>query len=144
VDALVRAYHERVRLGLGSPFGTMEIAAHDERLPAHAREQLLPALFERTARGDSYQIGATLPLAHYRVISSALNSAHDPRIAELAVNLACEIAVAEKTVGTATQYAATSTAALMRDRALLASVLLMWIAALNTRPQRASYERLED
>ncbi len=118
VPALTRAYEERVRLGLGSPFRTMEIAARDERLPEDVRAELLPRLFEQIAAGETYQIGATLPIAHYRVISSALNSAHDPRIAELATNLAYEIAVAEKTVTPELQYAAASTAALLRDRAL--------------------------
>jgi hypothetical protein len=118
VAAITAAYHERVRLGLGSPFRTIEIAAYDERLTPPDREELLRALFDRVAGGETYRIGATLPGAHYRVIEHALHSTHDPRIAELATNLAYEIAVTEKTVTPETQYAAASTIALMRDRAL--------------------------
>jgi hypothetical protein len=118
VAAIRAAYQERVRLGLGSPFRTIEIAAYDERLTPQDREELLRDLFERVADGETYQIGATLPGAHYRVIEHALHSTHDPRIAELAVNLAYEIAVTDKTVTPELQYAAASTIALLRDRAL--------------------------
>jgi hypothetical protein len=117
-DAISAAYHERVRLGLGSPFRVIEIAAHDQRLRQDDRERLLADLFERIEDGDIYEIGATLPLAHYRVIEHALNSTYDPRIAELAVNLAYEVAAAEQTVTPALQFAAAGTIALMRDRAL--------------------------
>ncbi|HEX6064011.1 MAG TPA: hypothetical protein VFZ04_07290, partial [Longimicrobiales bacterium] len=118
VAAIGAAYHERVRLGLGSPFRVIETAAHDARLALDVREQLLAELFERVIDGHTYQIGATLPLAHHRVIEHALTSTYDPRIAELAVNLAYETAATEQTVPPELQYAAASTIALMRDRAL--------------------------
>lgn len=117
-DAIGAAYHERVRLGLGSPFRVIEIAAHDRRLRERDRERLLAALFERVEDGETYESGATLPLAHYRVIEHALNSTYDPRIAELALNLAYEVATAEHTVTPELQFAAAGTSALMRDRAL--------------------------
>ena len=117
-DAIGAAYQERVRLGLGSPFRVLEIAAYDERLAPQYRAELLAELFERIVDGKTYQIGATLPGAHYRVIEHALHSTHDPRIAELAVNLAYEIAATEKTITPEIQYAAAGTIALMRDRAL--------------------------
>ena len=117
-DAISAAYRERVRLGLGSPFRVIEIAAHDRRLREDDRERLLAGLFERVEDGETYEIGATLPLAHYRVIEHALNSTYDPRIAELAVNLAYEVAAAEQTVTPELQFAAAGTVALMRDRAL--------------------------
>src|SRR5688500_18448395 len=98
VAAIGAAYHERVRLGLGSPFRVIETAAHDARLPAPAREHLLAELFDRVIDGHTYEIGATLPLAHHRVIEHALTSTYDPRIAELAVNLAYETAVTEQTI----------------------------------------------
>ena len=118
VKAITAAYHERVRLGLGSPFRVIEIAAHDERLRSDDREELLAELFERVEAGETYEIGATLPLAHYRVIEHALNSTYDPRIAELAVNLAYEVADTEQTVTPAAQFPPATTIALMRDRAL--------------------------
>ncbi len=118
VAAIGAAYRERVRLGLGSPFRVIEIAAYDPRLSDRDREELLEQLFERVLDGNTYEMGATLPLAHYRVIEHALGSTYDPRIAELAVNLAYEAAVNDSTVTPELQYAATSTIALMRDRAL--------------------------
>ena len=118
IAAVRAAYRERVRLGLGSPFRVMEIAVRDTRLPASSKNDLLPELFEQIADGDIYRIGGTLPNAHYRVIESAMKSAADPRVSELAINLAYEIATLEQTVTPELQYAASSTAALMRDRTL--------------------------
>ena len=118
IDAIGAAYHERARLGLGSPFRLIEIAARDTRLPDDARRALMRELFERVADGDTYQSTNTLPAAHQRVIEHALTSARDPRVAELAINHAYDIAVAENTVTPETRYAASSTAALLRDRAL--------------------------
>jgi hypothetical protein len=114
--AVEAAYEERVRIGLGSPFRVMEIAAHDERLPAKDREDLLERLFERIENGDTYEIGPTLPLAHYRLIESAMKSRGEPRATELAINLAYNVAVRERTVTPELRYAAASTAALLRDR----------------------------
>lgn len=118
VAAIEAAYHERVRLGLGSPFRVIEIAAYDERLSRATREALLEDLFERVLDGQTYELGATLPVAHIRLIEHALASTPDPRVAELAVNLAYEVARLEETISPELQYAAAATVALLRDRAL--------------------------
>ena len=118
IEAIGAAYHERARLGLGGPFRLIEIAARDTRLPDDARRELMRELFERVADGDTYQSTNTLPAAHQHVIEHALTSARDPRVSELAINHAYDIAVAENTVSPETRYAASTTVALLRDRAL--------------------------
>ena len=118
IHAISAAYHERMRLGLGSPFRLIEIAARDTRLTDDVRAQLMRELFERAANGESYQALNTLPLAHYRVVEHAITSARDPRVGELAVNLAYEAAVRDKSVAPEVQYAAAATSALLRDRIL--------------------------
>ena len=87
VAAIAAAYHERVRLGLGSPFRIIEIAARDDRFPLAERERLLHDLFARVESGDMYHAARTLPQAHQILIEHAI-AATDPRIGELAVNLA--------------------------------------------------------
>ncbi|HEY0810320.1 MAG TPA: hypothetical protein VGD49_09170, partial [Longimicrobiales bacterium] len=118
VHAITAAYHERLRLGLGSPFRLIEIAARDTRFTAEAREDLLRGMFERIEAGNTFQAIHTLPLAHIRVIEQAITSARDPRIGELAVTLAYDMAADDSSVTPELQYAAAATAAMLRDRAL--------------------------
>ena len=80
-EAVADAYRERVRLGLGSPFRVIETAAYDRRLTPEFREELLADLFERVLDGHTYEIGPTLPIAHYRVIEHAHLEAHSTELA---------------------------------------------------------------
>ncbi len=139
IDALRAAYHERLRLGLGSPFRLIEIVTQDERLDAGTRQELAAQLFERVLDGESYQAVHALPSTHQRIIEYALGATGDPRVGELAVNLAYEIAALEGSVTRELQYAASSTAALLRDRVLAqrdARHLQEWARTHDLEPLR--------
>ena len=118
IDAIRTAYHERLRLGLGSPFRLIEIAAYDVRMDEDTRAELLSEMFERIADGETYQAVHTLPSPHQRIVEYAVAATDDPRVGELAVNLAYEVAWLEQRVTRELKYAAVCTAALLRDRAL--------------------------
>jgi len=114
---LERAYLERLRLGLGSPFRLMEQALLDDRLSPQRRRLVAAALLARTLDGDLYRIDpAALDVivppyasadsavaqpageSHLRLIQEAVREATDPRAGELAVRLAFLMAQADATV----------------------------------------------
>jgi hypothetical protein len=134
-DAVALGYLERLRLGLGSPFRLAEYALRDPRLDSTARRRVAAALVGLTLRGRGYVIepaalagaGPTVPnqprgvsadpgSRHLALIEAAVTGARDPRVGELAVRLAYELAAAERTVDYGAVAVIAPVAALVRDR----------------------------
>lgn len=127
VQALAGLYAERLRLGFGSPFRLIEIAASDQRLGA-ARTSIAQQLLAQAQRGRMYEIDARafmaagMPAAnahaHLNLVQQTIEGGRDPRVAELALNLAYAVAAAEGAVTRDIAARATRVAALLRDREL--------------------------
>jgi hypothetical protein len=134
-DAVALGYVERLRLGLGSPFRLAEYALRDPRLDSTARRRVAAALVGLTVRGRAYTIepvalagaGPTVPKQppqvaaarggrHLALIEAAVTSSRDPRVGELAIRLAYELAAAEHTVDRGAVAVIAPVAALIRDR----------------------------
>ncbi|MDQ3951235.1 MAG: hypothetical protein M3282_12955, partial [Gemmatimonadota bacterium] len=134
-DAVALGYLERLRLGLGSPFRLAEYALRDPRLDSTARRRVAAAIVGFTLGGRAYVIepaalaGVGPAIAneppeaqeqrggrHLAVIEAAVTSSRDPRAGELAIRLAYELAVAERTVDRGAVAAIAPVAALVRDR----------------------------
>jgi hypothetical protein len=134
-DAVALGYVERLRLGLGSPFRLAEYALRDPRLDSISRRRVAAALVGLTLRGRGYAIepaalagaGPALPnqpldvsaeraSRHLALIEAAVTASQDPRVGELAVRLAYELAAAERTVDRSAVTVIAPVAALVRDR----------------------------
>jgi hypothetical protein len=133
-DAVVQAYLERQRLGLGSPFRLAEFALRDPRLDSTARRHVAAALLDRTLRGRAYYIDPRALMGlpadsrtdssvalwrsrrHFALIERAVTESRDPHVGELAVRLAYAIAASEKTVDRNAVSLVAPIAALVRDR----------------------------
>jgi hypothetical protein len=133
-DAVIQAYLERQRLGLGSPFRLAEFALHDPRLDSTARRRVAAALLDRTLSGQAYHIDphaldrvAAEPAAdsvidawravqHFALIERAVARSSDARVGELAVRLAYAIAASERTLSRGAVSIVAPVAALLRDR----------------------------
>jgi hypothetical protein len=137
-DAVALGYVERLRLGLGSPFRLAEYALRDPRLDSTTRRRVAAALVARTLGGRTYAIepaalagvGPASPPSpndpsetpaerggrHLALIEGAVTGSRDPRVGELAVRLAYELAVAERTVDRGAVAVVAPVAALVRDR----------------------------
>src|SRR4051812_44884845 len=110
--AIAWGYVERLRLGLESPFRLVDAASRDQRLSADQRRTVASALLAHIMRGETSQpdasaldgIGPVVNGAavtgeqHRRLIRAAVATARDPRVAELAVRTAYELAVSERIV----------------------------------------------
>lgn len=125
-------YLERLRLGLGDPFRLVDFALADPRLDDSTRTRVAWAILARLRRGDAYVIdssvgsafGATSHgVAQLALIQKTIESARDPRVAELTVRLAFALAAGEQTVVEQSDVVATQVAALVRDRVLARSDL---------------------
>jgi hypothetical protein len=132
-SAIAAGYAERLRLGLGSPFRLIDFALADPRLEPEQRRAVALDLLSRTYRGDSYDVdpAALLPTlepprpeelawarGHLLVIDGTIADAADPRVGELAVRLAYQLARLESTIDPRTLSVAVGAAGLRRDRAL--------------------------
>lgn len=130
--AVAIGYLERLRLGLGSPFRLVDYALNDPRLDDSTRARVAWGLLDHTMRGDAYVVNpvvldgvgprraavAATGAAHVTLIEHAITGATDAREGELAVRLAYELAVGERTLDTPALSIATEVAALVRDRRL--------------------------
>lgn len=134
-EVLELGYLERLRLGLGGPFRLVHQALLDPRLEPGARTRLAWALLDRVRRRDDYVVDpvvldglgpwfdstrAATGSEHLAFIRRTVAEAADPRAGELAVRLAYDVAVAERSVREPASRIAAQVAALERDR-LLAS-----------------------
>ncbi|MCC6316693.1 MAG: hypothetical protein IT361_03290 [Gemmatimonadaceae bacterium] len=128
-DALVSLYLERARLGIGSPFRLIEQALRDPMLPPDVRRQTAYAVLGRTAEGMIYSSpaealdllsarGRGLGLAHRNFIEGVIDSAREPRAAELALRLAYQVTSTSGTTSPRAGAVAIATIAQARDRAL--------------------------
>ena len=143
-QARAAAYAERMRLGLGSPFRLIEMAARDRRLGA-AADDVARQLFTQLERGPSYEVSPhalvaagsseSSAIAQLELIEQAIARAKNPLVGELAVNLAYELAVAERTVSPAVAARAIRIVALVRDREL---------ALADAKQLRAAARRLHE
>lgn len=133
-DAVVQAYLERQRLGLGSPFRLAEFALRDPRLDSTARRRVAAALLDRTLVGRGYHVdpnalagvaleptidsaaGVWRATQHLALIERVVAESSDPRVGELAVRLAYAIAASERTVNHNAVSIVAPVAALVRDR----------------------------
>jgi hypothetical protein len=134
-DAVALGYVERLRLGLGSPFRLAEYALRDPRLDSTARKRVAAALVALTLDGRAYVIepaalagvgpGFANELSevperragrHLSLIETAVTAGREPRVGELSIRLAYELAAAERTVGRGAVAATAPVAALVRDR----------------------------
>lgn len=126
-------YAERLRLGLGSPFRLMDYALQDPRLSPALRARTAAALLQATREGRAYatdahalttlgvdSAGRTAERArmHRAFIDGAVAAAEDPRVGELAVRAAYQLAAAENRVAQHAPTLAAQAAALARDRVL--------------------------
>ncbi|HWC45801.1 MAG TPA: hypothetical protein VG868_06775, partial [Casimicrobiaceae bacterium] len=120
-------YLERLRLGLGSPFRLVDYALSDPRLDDSTRSRVAWALLARLRRGDAYVIDSAVAPAfgpqgrgteQLALIQRTIESAGDPRVAELSVRLAFALAASEQTIAEQGDLVATQVAALVRDRVL--------------------------
>jgi hypothetical protein len=120
-------YLERLRLGLGDPFRLADFALSDPRLDDSTRIRLAWAILARVRRGDSYVIDSSVAsafgsgtrgAAQLALIQRTIETARDPRVAELTVRLAFALAAGEQTIGEQGDVVATQVAALVRDRVL--------------------------
>jgi hypothetical protein len=132
-DALAALYLERLRLGLGSPFRTIEQAQRDPAFEPAERQRIGQALLARTLAGDCYQIE---PLAldliavdgegtragqgtrHLALMQRVIAESRDPRIGELTLRLAYRLAAASGAVARRAPEIVASAAAQLRDRVL--------------------------
>jgi hypothetical protein len=128
---LSAGYHERLQLGLGSPFRLIDLVLHDPRLDPAARTRIAQSLLARTLGGSGYRIDppALDVITHVRVgpwpgsgrhhlalIDDAITDEADPRTGELVVRLAYRLAVMEGSIAQAGVGRAAYAAALLRDR----------------------------
>jgi hypothetical protein len=124
-------YAERIRLGMGSPFRTIEQAARDPRLSPKMREMVGWGLVGRLVRGDGYQVDPSVlddaspgrwrensGAAHLALIEEAVTESDDPRTGEVAVRLAYALGVTEGVVRGEALRIARDAAAQIRDREL--------------------------
>jgi hypothetical protein len=132
---LALAYHERLRLGVGSPFRLADFALRDPRLDARLRRATALSILARTTRGESHALD---PLAlatdaerlgahddpvvsasrQQAIIDSAVLAAPSARTGEQTVRLALALAQAERLVDRGAVNAGIYAAALARDRRL--------------------------
>jgi hypothetical protein len=132
-DVLVKAYMERHRLGLGSPFRLVAIVLNDTRLSPERRDKLAASLITATSRGAGYRFDASAldeigaagrpyihgtGTEHAELIASQIESASDPRAGELGVRLAYRMARVEGVVAESGERLAVKAAAMVRDRTI--------------------------
>ena len=127
-EALAALYMERARLGVGSPFRLIDQALRDPLLTRERGRQVAYAILGRTAEGMAYtspaealdmlSAGRGLGLAHRNLIEAVVDSARDPRAAELALRLAYQVTAASGATSPRAGAVAIAAIAQARDRAL--------------------------
>lgn len=128
-DALAILYLDRVRLGLGSPFRAIEYALRDKDVPTLMRRPLAMAMLAEVLLGNVYRtpteafavlVGSDAQgmAAHRALIEDVTNEAEDPRIAEIALRYAYQIAIARGSVSSRGSAVIVTAVAQARDRAL--------------------------
>jgi hypothetical protein len=136
---LALAYHERLRLGVGSPFRLADYALRDPRLDARLRRATALSILARTTRGESHAIDPlalatdaerlgradvdpVVPASRQQaIIDSVVLAAPSARTGEETVRLALALAQAEQLVDRGAVSAGIQAAALARDRRLAAT-----------------------
>jgi hypothetical protein len=125
--ALSLAYLERARLGLGSPFRLIDLAAHDARLSDSVRRDLAWAIAGRVLDGRIYEVDARAldfvsrpgsGVGHLALIEDVVGHADDPRTAESALRLAYALAASNSSTGLTSLPVVAEVMAQVRDRAL--------------------------
>lgn len=125
--AIAWGYAERMRLGMESPFRTIEAASRDTRLTLDEQRLVSWALLATLVRGESHQVepaafdglsrgDRVAGEAHLGIIQNAIAAAEDPRSAELALRYAYMLAASERLVDGAAPVIAAQAAALVADR----------------------------
>ncbi len=127
LNPIAAAYHDRLRLGLGSPFRLIEIVLRDDRL-GKARSLVAHSLMQALHDGDAYQltplmlvdagVDSTSAIAQLDLIRETIERAANPRIGELAVNLAYQQVVRDSVVSELAAERVFAISALLRDRQL--------------------------
>jgi hypothetical protein len=138
-DAIGALYLERHRIGLGSPFRLIDQLLRDEALDASMRRRLAFGMLQRTLGGQGYRTDSrALDLLwldagpghlftavddetgarHLATIRSAVGRERDPRVGELTVRLAYQLAAASGSMPSRAAELATSAASQERDRVL--------------------------
>jgi hypothetical protein len=141
-------YLERERLGLASPFKLVDEAQRDPRIDPWIAARVTWGMLARVRRGEAYVVdpaaldgigpwaadgrGAT-GSAHLALIERTIASSDDPRVGELAIRLAYEVAVANASLAPGAIVPATQSAALIRDRRLAERDLRDLFAAATER-----------
>jgi len=130
-DVLVLGYAERVRLGIGSPFRTIDYALRDPDIPEDVRQTLAYGLLARTLQGGTYHIdprivdlarlrglpdGRSAGSQQLRLIERTLASAPSAVAGERTVRLAYLLASAERTLDSGEPSVIAHVAALLGDR----------------------------
>ena len=139
-EALAALYVERARLGVGSPFRLIDQALNDPLLTSERRRQVGYAILGRTAEGMVYSSPAEaldlvstkrggLGLAHRNFIEGVIDSARDPRAAELALRLAFQVTASSGVTSPRAAVVALAAIAQARDRTLARRDAYMLLAA---------------
>jgi hypothetical protein len=130
-EVLAAAYHERARIGLGSPFRLIDLVLHDHRLSGQTRLRVARGILRTTRRGDGYRLDPVVldrvvnlhagprpgtGIQHLQLIAEAISGAADPRAGEMAVRLAYGLAALEGAIDSMAFQRAITAAALLRDR----------------------------
>lgn len=129
-NVIALAYLERLRIGLGSPFRLIELAATDPRLSRLMQQEVGWALLASVLDGHAYEVdpvildragAAHIPVLrgigreHLKQVRETVESAEDVRGGELAVRLGYTIAAAERSVSSEAPMIAARVAALLAD-----------------------------
>ena len=127
LNPIAAAYHDRLRLGLGSPFRLIESVLRDDRL-GNARDLVARDLMQALHDGDAYQltplmlvdvgVDSTSAIAQLDLIRETIERAANPRIGELAVNLAYQQVARDSVVSERVAERVFAMSALLRDRQL--------------------------
>lgn len=134
--AVAGLYLERLRMGMGSPFRIIDQALRDPDLAGIGQRNLAEALLARTLHGEGYQVppealdliendplgeGRGRGQLHLALIDSVVRDASSPRVGELTVRLAYQLATASGALSGRAPELATTAAAQVRDRLLAVS-----------------------
>lgn len=130
-EVIALGYLERVRLGFGSPFRTIDYILRDPDVDLDTRERLAYGILALTLSGETYRVDPAVlePTRFFRVapaagtgaaqlalITRTIRSAASPASGERAVRLGYRIAEAERAVTHVPHSAIAQVAALVTDR----------------------------
>jgi hypothetical protein len=130
-EVLALGYAERVRLGLGSPFRTVDYVLRDPDLPESVKDQLAYGLLARTLAGRSYHVDPIVvdmarlsgvpreaPVGYHqlKLIERAIETAPSATAGERTVRLAYLLAASERTVDPGYTSVIAHVAAMLADR----------------------------